>query len=124
MSVANHKSIYIVAGEVSGDTHGACLMNALLSSLPNISFRGAGGPAMRAASGDRVVNWVEDAAVMGIWEVLKHYRWFKQRFSAMLNEVKEIKPDVLVLIDYPGFNLRLAYEVKQHSPRTKIVYYI
>lgn len=99
-------------------------MSALLSSVPDISFRGAGGPAMKAASGDHVVNWVEDAAVMGIWEVLKHYRWFKRRFNVMLEEIKEIKPDVLVLIDYPGFNLRLAYEVKQHSPQTKIVYYI
>lgn len=124
VSIANHKSIYIVAGEVSGDTHGACLMNALLSSVPDISFRGAGGPAMKAASGDHLVNWVEDAAVMGIWEVLKHYQWFKQRFNEMLKEIKEINPDALILIDYPGFNLRLANEVKKCLPQTKIVYYI
>ena len=124
VSRANQKSIYIVAGEVSGDTHGACLMDALLSRAPDISFRGAGGPAMRGASGNQVVNWVEDAAVMGIWEVLKHYRWFKKRFKEMLKEVAELKPDVLILIDYPGFNLRLAYAVKKCSPQTKIVYYI
>jgi lipid-A-disaccharide synthase len=124
VSRANQKSIYIVAGEVSGDTHGSCLMHALLSQEPDIAFRGAGGPAMRTASGDHVVDWVEDAAVMGIWEVLKHYRWFKQRFNAMLEEVAELQPDVLILIDYPGFNLRLAYAVKKCSPHTKIVYYI
>ncbi len=124
MSGANQKSIYIVAGEVSGDTHGACLMDAMLSLAPDISFRGAGGPAMRKLSSDQVANWVEDAAVMGIWEVLKHYRWFKRRFNEMLREVAQLQPDVLILIDYPGFNLRLAYAVKKCSPKTKIVYYI
>ena len=124
MSGANQKSIYIVAGEVSGDTHGACLMEALLARVPAISFHGAGGPAMQAVAGNGLANWVEDAAVMGIWEVLKHYQWFKQRFNEMLAEVEELKPDVLILIDYPGFNLRLAYAVKKRLPNTKIVYYI
>jgi len=124
VSGANQKSIYIVAGEVSGDTHGACLMEALLARVPAISFHGAGGPAMQAVAGNGLANWVEDAAVMGIWEVLKHYQWFKQRFNEMLAEVEELKPDVLILIDYPGFNLRLAYAVKKRLPNTKIVYYI
>ena len=124
MSGANQKSIYIVAGEVSGDTHGACLMEALLTRVPTVSFHGAGGPAMQAVAGKGLANWVEDAAVMGIWEVLKHYQWFKQRFNEMLAEVEELKPDVLILIDYPGFNLRLAYAVKKRLPNTKIVYYI
>ena len=124
MSGANQKSIYIVAGEVSGDTHGACLMEALLTRVPTVSFHGAGGPAMQAVAGKGLANWVEDAAVMGIWEVLKHYQWFKQRFNEMLAEVEELKPDVLILIDYPGFNLRLAHAVKKRLPNTKIVYYI
>ena len=124
MSGANQKSIYIVAGEVSGDTHGACWMEALLTRVPAVSFHGAGGPAMQAVAGKGLANWVEDAAVMGIWEVLKHYQWFKQRFNEMLAEVEELKPDVLILIDYPGFNLRLAHAVKKRLPNTKIVYYI
>ena len=124
VSGANQKSIYIVAGEVSGDTHGACLMEALLARVPAVSFHGAGGPAMQAVAGKGLANWVEDAAVMGIWEVLKHYQWFKQRFNEMLAEVEELKPDVLILIDYPGFNLRLAYAVKKSLPNTKIIYYI
>ena len=124
VSGANQKSIYIVAGEVSGDTHGACLMEALLARVPAASFHGAGGPAMQAVAGKGLANWVEDAAVMGIWEVLKHYQWFKQRFNEMLAEVEELKPDVLILIDYPGFNLRLAYAVKKSLPNTKIIYYI
>ena len=124
MSGANQKSIYIVAGEVSGDTHGACLMEALIAADPNISFHGAGGPGMCAVADKHVKNWVEDAAVMGIWEVLKNYQWFKKRFDAMLEEVKRLQPDLLILIDYPGFNLRLADAVKTHLPGTKIVYYI
>lgn len=124
MSEASHKSIYIVAGEISGDTHGACLMESLLESGPDVTFHGAGGPSMCSVAGSGVTNWVEDAAVMGIWEVLKHYRWFKDRFDEMLDEVKRIKPDVLILIDYPGFNLRLANAVRKGLPDTKIVYYI
>lgn len=118
------KSIYIVSGEVSGDTHGAFLMESLLGQVPGVTFHGAGGPAMRAVGGEGVTDWVEDAAVMGIWEVLKHYKWFKRRFDEMLNEVVQLRPDVLILIDYPGFNLRLAHAVKEKLPDTRIVYYI
>jgi lipid-A-disaccharide synthase len=67
---------------------------------------------------------VEDAAVMGVWEVLKRYGWFKQRFAEMLAALKEFQPDVLLLIDYPGFNLRFAEAVKREMPMTRIIYYI
>ncbi|MFK7912077.1 MAG: lipid-A-disaccharide synthase [Akkermansiaceae bacterium] len=117
-------SIYIIAGEVSGDTHGACLMEALQRKVPELRFAGAGGPEMRRVGGNGVNDWVEDAAVMGIVEVLKHYSWFKQRFEEMLNDAVAMKPDVLVLIDYPGFNLRFARALREKLPDTKIVYYI
>ena len=117
------QSIYLVAGEVSGDTHGACLMAALRDQVPEAVFHGAGGPEMNAVSG-QVTNWVEDAAVMGIVEVLKHYKWFKQRFAEMLDACVALSPDVLVLIDYPGFNLRFAAAVREKLPNIKIVYYI
>jgi len=61
---------------------------------------------------------------MGIVEELKHYRWFKQRFAEMLEQLLAIKPQVLVLIDYPGFNLRFANAVREKLPEIKIVYYI
>ncbi len=118
------QSIYIVAGEVSGDTHGACLMDALQEQVEGVEFHGAGGEMMRQVGGEGVCNWVENAAVMGIVEVLKHYKWFKQRFAEMLAEIVSIRPSVLVLIDYPGFNLRFAKAVREHLPNTKIVYYI
>ena len=124
VSAANQKSIYVVAGELSGDTHGACLMEALLAQVPGVTFHGLGGPAMREVAGDGLIDWVEDAAVMGIWEVLKHYKWFKQRFAEALAELERLRPNVLILIDYPGFNLRLAHAVREKLPDTRIIYYV
>jgi lipid-A-disaccharide synthase len=71
-----------------------------------------------------VENWVEDAAVMGVIEVLKRYGWFKERFTQMLADIQKLKPDVLLLVDYPGFNLRFSEAVKKALPETKQVYYI
>ena len=100
------------------------MLEALLAMHPELKVHGAGGPEMRAVAGDGIRDWVEEAAVMGLWEVLKRYGWFKQRFDEMLAEIKVIKPKVLVLIDYPGFNLRFAEAVKIALPETKIIYYI
>ncbi|MFT3991710.1 MAG: lipid-A-disaccharide synthase [Luteolibacter sp.] len=118
------KRLYVVAGELSGDAHGAGLLRSLREELPDLQIRGAGGPEMAEIAGPEFSDWVEDAAVMGIWEVLKRYDWFKRRFELMLDELLEFRPDVLLLIDYPGFNLRFADAVKRELPETKIVYYI
>ena len=77
---------------------------------------------MHALSGGKVNNWVEDAAVMGVIEVLKRYSWFKERFREMLGEAVALQPDVLLLVDYPGFNLRLASELKKRG--VKVLYYV
>ena len=79
---------------------------------------------MAAVAGPGLCDWVDDAAVMGVWEVLKRYGWFKERFARMLAELTEFRPDVLLLVDYPGFNLRFAEAVKSQCPETRIVYYI
>lgn len=118
------KRLYVVAGELSGDAHGAGLLRALKPMVPALEIHGVGGPEMAAVAGPGLCDWVEDAAVMGIWEVLKRYGWFKERFARMLAELKEIRPDVLLLIDYPGFNLRFAEAVKRECPETRIVYYV
>ncbi len=118
------KRLYVVAGELSGDAHGAGLLKALKPMVDDLEILGVGGPEMAAAGGKGVCDWVEDAAVMGVWEVLKRYGWFKQRFGEMLAELKVYRPDVLLLIDYPGFNLRFAEAVRRESPQTKIVYYV
>ncbi len=118
------KRIYVVAGELSGDAHGAGLLRSLKEMVPGLEIRGVGGPEMRIVAGSGLQDWVEDAAVMGIWEVLKRYGWFKERFTEMMAEMKVIQPDVLLLIDYPGFNLRFAEAVKREFPKTRIIYYI
>jgi lipid-A-disaccharide synthase len=118
------KRIYVVAGEMSGDAHAAGLLHELVVMSEGLEIFGAGGPEMKIVSDGRVNDWVEDAAVMGIIEVLKRYSWFKQRFDEMLSEIKRLKPEVLLLVDYPGFNLRFAEAVKRELPETKLVYYI
>lgn len=118
------KRLYVVAGELSGDAHGAGLLRSLKTMLPTVEIHGVGGPEMAAVAGPGLRDWVEDSAVMGVWEVLKRYGWFKQRFAEMLAELKTFRPDVLLLIDYPGFNLRFAEAVKRECPETRLVYYI
>jgi len=116
-------ALYVIAGELSGDAHGAGMLRALAEMHPDLEFHGSGGPEMHAVSSG-IRDWVEDAAVMGLWEVLKRYGWFKQRFEEMLAEVRSLRPKLLVLIDYPGFNLRFAAAVRKELPDTRIVYYI
>lgn len=117
-------SLYIVAGEMSGDTHAAGLLRCLKEMRPGLRVSGAGGPKMAAVVGEGMRDWIEEAAVVGVWEVLRRYGWFREQFQAMLGEIRREKPRVLVLVDYPGFNLRLAKAVREQLPETRIVYYI
>jgi lipid-A-disaccharide synthase len=117
-------TIYFVAGEVSADNHGAALMRSLLELDPTLKFIGRGGPQMGGIAGERFRNWIGDAAVLGLWEVIRKYGYFRQQFRLTLEEIQESKPDTVVLIDYPGFNLRLARALKRQSGQQKIIYYI
>ena len=117
-------TIYFVAGEVSADNHGAALMRSLRALDPELKFVGGGGPQMQQVGGARVKNWIGEAAVLGLWEVLRKYGYFRQQFSQTLNEIRESKPDAVVLIDYPGFNLRLARALRRQSQLHKTIYYI
>ena len=117
-------SLYLVAGEVSGDTHGAALLSALRVRRPELAFHGRGGPKMRAIAGDSLEDWTGEAAVLGLWEVLKKYPYFRAQFAKVLAEIERLKPDAVVLIDYPGFNLRLAAELRRRQLPLKIIYYI
>ena len=117
------RKIYIVAGEVSGDNHGSGLMGAIRSHDKSAQFSGVGGPSMEKIS-KSIRNWTDDSAVVGFWEVIKKYRFFKEVFDQVLDEIESIVPDTVVLVDYPGFNLRLAEAIKKRGIQTKIVYYI
>ncbi len=117
-------TLYFVAGEASGDEHGAALLRALREMTPDLVFAGRGGPKMRAIAGERFINWSDAAAVVGLWEVVKRYGYFREQFQNALHEIATIKPDAVILIDYPGFNLRLARALRKKSPALKIIYYI
>lgn len=79
---------------------------------------------MRGVAKGDFLDWSESSSVLGLWEVLKQYRYFRQQFYATIDEIYEHEPDAVVLIDYPGFNLRLARALRAHLPQVKIIYYI
>jgi lipid-A-disaccharide synthase len=117
-------TIYFVAGEVSADNHGAALMRSLRAVDPELKFIGRGGPQMQEVAGTQFKNWIGDAAVLGLWEVLRKYSYFREQFCQTLSEIRENKPDAVVLIDYPGFNLRLARALREQAHCEKTIYYI
>ncbi|MDB6041328.1 MAG: Lipid-A-disaccharide synthase [Verrucomicrobiales bacterium] len=117
-----------IAGEASGDTLGAELAKVIKSKRPNAQFFGAAGPRMAAQGVDLAFDLTEHA-VVGIVEVLKNYSKFKGFFDRLLTLAVERKPDAIILIDYPGFNLRFAEAVKKRSAtisdwKPKVVFYV
>lgn len=116
------KSLFLIAGEVSGDTHGAALLESL-STFGDWRFSGLGGPAMRRHS-DEIEDWLGEAAVLGLWEVLKKYGYFRRKMDETVARVMETQPDGVVMIDYPGFNLRLARRLRDLGYRGKLIDYI
>ncbi len=116
--------IFIIAGEISGDTHGAGFISALRETEPDIEVSGLGGAKMRTVGGDGIEDWVETAGVVGLWEVLKMYGYFKKRFEEVVARVLEEKPDGVVLVDYPGFNLRVAKALREGGYEGRLIYYI
>ncbi len=115
------KSILIVAGEVSGDLHAADVVRAFKARSPETVFWGIGGDQLQA-EGVELLQHTDRMGVMGIVEVLKQYRFFKGVFRQLLAEVDQRRPDAALLVDYPGFNLRLAAELKKRG--VKVYYYI
>lgn len=104
--------IMFSAGETSGDMHGANLAKAIKNMYPDAELFGFGGPQMEKA-GVKLCKNMLDYSVMGFWEVLINLRRMFKLKSALVEEMKRQKPDILVLIDYPDFNWRLASEAKK-----------
>lgn len=113
--------IYIIAGEASGDLHGANLMMALLNESNNLDFRFWGGDRMEEIGG-KPVKHIRDLAFMGFIEVVMNLRTIARNLRFCKTDISEFKPDVLVLIDYPGFNLRIAEWAKSQGIR--VAYYV
>jgi lipid-A-disaccharide synthase len=116
-------SLFLVAGEVSGDIHGAELLSALIRELGDVPIRGLGGPRMKAHAAE-LTDWLDEAAVLGLWEVLKKYGYFRAKLTETIAAIEALQPSVTILIDYPGFNLRLANALRQRGYRGRIAYYI
>jgi lipid-A-disaccharide synthase len=118
-------NLYLVAGEASGDARGAELIRSLRARRDGIEFRGFGGPQMAALAGPGAVHdWIGRAGVIGIIDVVKNYGYFQRQFALALDEIGREKPDAVVLIDFPGFNLRLAAALKKNGTKAKIIDYI
>ena len=118
------KKVFIIAGEISGDTHGAGLMRAMQDLHGDVTFLGLGGPLMKQTGGDGIDDWVEKAGIVGLWEILKIYGYLKKRFAECLAAIEHEQPDAVILIDYPGFNLRIAKALRAGLYGRKIIYYI
>lgn len=112
---------YIIAGEASGDLHGSNLMKALLKKDVNASFRFWGGDLMQKVSNDLVKHY-KDLAFMGFLEVIMNLKTISKNLSFCKNDIENFNPDVIIFIDYPGFNLRIAKWAKQKGYKTH--YYI
>lgn len=112
---------YIIAGEASGDLHGSNLIKELHIQDSQANIRCWGGDKMQAA-GSTLVKHYKDLAFMGFVEVIKHFGTILGNLSFCKKDILDFQPDVLVLIDYPGFNLRIAKWAK--SQNLKVVYYI
>ena len=110
------KTVLMIAGEASGDALGAELIEAMQAEPDGdlIDFIGAGGPKMAAAGQHAEIDLTQHA-VVGIWEVLKNYGKFRQLFRQLLNLATRREPDAIVLIDYPGFNLRFARAIRNYQ---------
>ena len=114
---------FVIAGEASGDMHAAALIAQIRMRDPEAQFAGLGGDRMEAA-GCRLYRHIRHMAFMGIAAVLSHWHEVKDNFRIARAALCQEKPDVLILIDYPSFNLRMAAFCRKHLPKTKIVYYI
>jgi lipid-A-disaccharide synthase len=112
---------YIIAGEASGDLHGSNLIKEILANDAQANIQCWGGDMMQKAGGN-VVKHIRDLAFMGFIEVLKNISTIQKNFAFCKQDILSFQPDVIVLIDYPGFNLRMAKWAKLKG--FKIAYYI
>lgn len=112
---------YIIAGEASGDLHGANLIASLKKKDPHAKIRAWGGNLMKK-QGAMLVKHYRDLAFMGFVEVLLHLRTILKNLSFCKKDILKFKPDAIILIDYPGFNLKVAKFAHQHN--IKVYYYI
>ncbi|MCI0500917.1 MAG: lipid-A-disaccharide synthase [Epsilonproteobacteria bacterium] len=121
----NSKNVLVIAGEASGDLHGASLVRELKNLDSSLKIFGIGGDKMKA-EGIELIYHIDKMAFLGFVEVIKHLPFIKKVQRDLIAEVKRRKVSEVVLIDYPGFNLSIAKKLKQLEPELKLelIYYI
>jgi lipid-A-disaccharide synthase len=115
------KTLFLSAGDPSGDNAASRLIAALKDIIPDFTFFGLGGNKLKKLGQDQLAEGNE-LAVLGFWEVAKRYFFFRQLFYRCADEIKHRQPAAIILVDYPGFNLRLAERIR--SLGIPIIYYI
>lgn len=115
------RNVLVVAGEVSGDLHAGALARALRATGADIRLRGVGGDQLRAAGAELLYD-VRDTAVMGFSEVVRRLGFFRKMFDDLVAEAERTRPDLAILVDYPGFNLRFARRL--HARGIRVLYYV
>ncbi len=123
LETASSARIMIVAGEASGDLHGASLVRALLRTVPSVDLFGVGGENMQRA-GVELIHHIGKLGVMGFTEVLGHLGDVRAALDTLTAVARQRHVDAVVLIDYPDFNLTLARRLRKHIPGVPIIYYI
>lgn len=116
------KHIVFIAGEESGDQHAAKLLNQLRARIPNVKASGFGGQHLKNAGMDVVFD-LTTLAITGVTGVISHLHVIQKAFKIIQAHLLKVKPDMVILVDYPGFNLRLAKWIKKHCP-CPILYYV
>ena len=116
-------TLLMVAGEASGDAHGAELIHALKRQQPSVRIIGVGGPKMAAAGQEQLFDLAAHA-VVGLTQVLRNYFKFLSFFNRVLALARKECPQATILIDYPGFNLRLAARLRRDLPGSRTIFYI
>jgi lipid-A-disaccharide synthase len=115
------KRVFIIAGESSGDLHGSALMKCMKAQEPDIEFKGVGGTLM-IREGLDAARHVRDMNFMGFVEVIKHLPFIRRTMIDLIAILDAWKPDLVILIDYPGFNLKFAPQAKRRN--IPVMYYI
>lgn len=117
------RTLFFIAGEASGDLHASALIRALRDREPDLRCAGLGGDLM-ADEGCCLYQHYREMAFMGVVAVLRNMRKIRRNFRIAQEALLKEKPDALVLIDYPSFNLKMAAFCRKHLPATRIIYYI
>jgi len=117
----NRYNILIVAGEPSGDMRAGELFKDLTDSLPGASFWGIGGDNM-LEHGVELIEHIRDLSVAGVWEAIKNYPKIRAQYRNCVENIRQRRPAAAILIDYPGFNLRLAKYL--HKENIPVIYYV